>query len=124
MPVVSPAKFLTPLAILAALGGTAWYLSTRTPPVEQVPHRPTLIPVTASVLAPQEYTVVVPTYGEVRARTESSLIPEVSGMIQEISPAFREGSFFEAGEDPLNPASDTGQPITETFTGRRVRVSP
>jgi hypothetical protein len=32
--------------------------------------------------------------------------------------------FFEAGEDPLNPASDTGQPITETFTGRRVRVSP
>jgi hypothetical protein len=32
--------------------------------------------------------------------------------------------FFEASEDPLNPASDTGQPITETFTGRRVRVSP
>ena len=32
--------------------------------------------------------------------------------------------FFEAGEDPLNPASDTGQPITGTFTGRRVRVSP
>jgi len=97
--VASPAKILIPLAIIAAMGGTAWYLSTRTPPAEHVPHRPTLIPVTASVLAPQDYTVVVPTYGEVRARTESSLIPEVSGMIEEISPAFREGSFFEAGEE-------------------------
>ena len=81
------------------MGGTGYYLSTRVPPVEQAPHKITLIPVTAAVLAPQEYTVVVPTYGEVRARTESSLIPEVSGMIQEISPAFREGSFFEAGEE-------------------------
>jgi hypothetical protein len=33
---------------------------------------------------------------------------------------------FEAGttEDPLDPASDTGEPVTQTFTGRRVRVSP
>jgi hypothetical protein len=31
---------------------------------------------------------------------------------------------FGAGEDPLDPASDTGQPITGTFTGRRVSVSP
>jgi len=32
--------------------------------------------------------------------------------------------FFEAGEDPLNPASDTGTPITDTFTGRRLTVAP
>ena len=31
--------------------------------------------------------------------------------------------FFEAGEDPLNPASDTGTPITDTFTGRRLTVA-
>ena len=99
LPVASPARIFIPLAIIAAMGGTGWYLSTRTPPAEHVPHRPTLIPVTASILAPQDYTVVVPTYGEVRARTESSLIPEVSGMIKEISPAFREGSFFEVGEE-------------------------
>lgn len=30
--------------------------------------------------------------------------------------------FFEAGEDPLDPASDTGAPISDTFTGRRVSV--
>jgi hypothetical protein len=32
--------------------------------------------------------------------------------------------FFEPGEDPLDPASDTGQPISDTFTGRRVTVLP
>jgi hypothetical protein len=30
--------------------------------------------------------------------------------------------FFEAGEDPLNPGTDTGTPITDTFTGRRLTV--
>ena len=95
----SPAKFLIPLAIIAVMGGTGYYLSTQAPPADEAPHRPTLIPVTASVLEPQEYTVIVPTQGAVRARTESSLIPEVSGMIKEISPSFREGGFFEVGEE-------------------------
>ena len=32
---------------------------------------------------------------------------------------------FEGGEDPLDPSTDTGDPIAEdTFHGRRVRVSP
>ena len=31
--------------------------------------------------------------------------------------------FFEAGEDPLNPSSDTGTPITDIFTGRRLTVA-
>lgn len=31
--------------------------------------------------------------------------------------------FFEAGEDPLEPSTDTGTPITDTFTGRRLTVS-
>ena len=32
---------------------------------------------------------------------------------------------FEDGEDPLDPATDAGDPIaSDTFTGRRVRVRP
>lgn len=31
--------------------------------------------------------------------------------------------FYEAGEDPLNPGSDTGQPISDTFSGRRLKIS-
>jgi hypothetical protein len=30
--------------------------------------------------------------------------------------------FFEAGEDPLDPTTDTGTPIVDTFTGRRLTV--
>jgi hypothetical protein len=30
--------------------------------------------------------------------------------------------FFEAGEDPLDPSTDSGTPITDTFTGRRLTV--
>jgi len=32
--------------------------------------------------------------------------------------------FYEPGEDPLDPGSDTGQPISDTFSGRRVTVLP
>ena len=32
---------------------------------------------------------------------------------------------FEDGEDPLDPSTDTGDPIaTDTFNGRRVTVDP
>ncbi|WP_437619020.1 hypothetical protein [Sorangium sp. So ce1151] len=32
---------------------------------------------------------------------------------------------FEDGEDPLDPSSDTGEPIaSDTFTGRRAKASP
>jgi hypothetical protein len=32
---------------------------------------------------------------------------------------------FEDGEDPLDPSTDTGDPIAEdTFVGRRIRVAP
>ena len=32
---------------------------------------------------------------------------------------------FEDGEDPLDPATDTGDPIaSDTFTGRRVQARP
>ena len=31
--------------------------------------------------------------------------------------------FFEAGEDPLHPSTDTGSAIPDTFTGRRLTLS-
>jgi RND family efflux transporter MFP subunit len=34
----------------------------------------------------------------VRARTESTLIPEVSGRVLQVAPNFREGGFFDAGD--------------------------
>ena len=31
--------------------------------------------------------------------------------------------FFTGGEDPLDPSTDTGSAITDTFTGRRLTLS-
>ncbi len=96
-----PVKITLPIVILAATAAGAWWLSRQKPAPDTIPQREVFIPVTAAELHPQDYTIVIPTYGEVRARTESSVIPEVSGMIREISPNFREGSFFESGEELL-----------------------
>ncbi len=43
-------------------------------------------------------TFTVHTQGTVEPRTESQLIPEVSGRIVEVSPSFVAGGFFEAGD--------------------------
>ena len=46
----------------------------------------------------ERYPVKVRTRGSVRPRTESTLISEVTGKIDTISPSLRDGGFFEAGE--------------------------
>ena len=53
------------------------------------------------------YSVVLETQGTVKARTESSLIPEISGRITTVSDAFRSGGFFKKDQllvqiDPRN----------------------
>ena len=57
-----------------------------------------VFPVKAARVVPQDFTVTLESRGTVRPRTQSSLIPEVAGMVIEISPSLREGDFFEAGE--------------------------
>lgn len=49
-------------------------------------------------LATRDYTVWVTTRGTVRPRTESTLIPEVSGRVTTLAGAFRAGEFFEHGD--------------------------
>jgi len=53
--------------------------------------------VEATRVAPVSFDVVVTAEGTVRPRTQSTLIPEVSGRIIDVSPDFREGGFFEKG---------------------------
>jgi RND family efflux transporter MFP subunit len=50
---------------------------------------------------PQELTLVVRTHGSVLPRTESTLVPEVSGTLVWVSPSLVSGGFFEAGEPLL-----------------------
>ena len=95
---IKPLKWILPLLVLAlAIGGGRYIVSQRpeapqfTPP--QVP-----VSIDAIRVAPQDYAVVVHSEGTVDPRTASTLIPQVSGQIVAISPTFREGGFFEAGD--------------------------
>lgn len=50
------------------------------------------------VASPTSHRLVVTAHGEVSPRTESDLIPQVSGEVVWVSPSLVSGGFFEAGE--------------------------
>ena len=91
-------KWLLPLAVLlAALAGGRYIISQRP---EAPQFTPPVVPVAIEAMRvePQDYRVIVRSEGTVEPRTQSTLIPQVSGQIVEISPSFREGGFFEQGD--------------------------
>ena len=57
-----------------------------------------VLKVDAVRLQPQNHRVIIESQGVVSARTESTLIPEVSGQVISVSPNFREGGFFHEGD--------------------------
>jgi multidrug efflux system membrane fusion protein len=62
-------------------------------------------------LQPQSFVIKVPSQGRVRARAQSSIIPEISGRIISIEQVFREGGFFQPEQvlltlDKTNPSND------------------
>ena len=91
-------QILLPVAIIVAAA-----LGARTM-VDLRPDAPTRPPM---VIIPQvrvveveltEVTLTVKSQGTVEPRTQSQLVPEVSGRIIEVSPSFVAGGFFEAGD--------------------------
>lgn len=91
-------KRLLPVFILG--GGIALFMVMQaTKPKAQRRQAPEpVIQVRTVELMPESYTIAIQSQGTVRARTESTLIPEVSGRVLTVSPNFREGGFFEEGE--------------------------
>ena len=91
-------RFLLPLIVVLASAGLGYYLiATRPDPQRRRPPAMQLV-VDAMRLKHQTYSVEIHSQGTVKPRTESTLIPEVSGQIVQISPAFRTGGFFETGD--------------------------
>lgn len=93
--------FLKIFLSLVVLGGAGFggklIIDSAKAPERQ--HPPAVkLTVDAVRLKRQEYRVVLHTRGTVRPRTESTLIPEVSGRVTRVSPDFREGGFFEEGD--------------------------
>lgn len=91
-------KWILPLLVLvAALAGGRYIVSQRP---EAPQFQPPQVPVSIEAVraAPEDYRIFIGSEGTVEPRTESTLIPQVSGKIVAISPTFRDGGFFEQGD--------------------------
>jgi multidrug efflux system membrane fusion protein len=94
-------KFLRVVLPLLILGGCAWggwwlYTSRPAPKVSET--EPVLVKVQGRILKKSTFPVQVRSQGTVMPRTQSTLLPEVSAKIVEVSPSFRAGAFFEKDE--------------------------
>jgi RND family efflux transporter MFP subunit len=91
-------KVLLPVAALAlSLVGAAILIATSSP-VEGRPSQRKPRPVRVLEVQPLTVQLHVLSQGTVAPRTESQLIPEVSGRVVEVSPALVSGGYFEADE--------------------------
>ncbi len=91
-------RITAPLAVLGLTVAAVVIMVTFRPEPEQA--QPEERPVSVFVERAERTTIVplVTTQGEVRARIEIDLVPQVAGRIVEVSPAFVDGGIFEAGE--------------------------
>ncbi len=92
-------KKLLPFIILTALIVVAVLIKLNPPSSERNAELKTReLAVEVVKLQVQAYQPILQSYGRVKPRTESELVPQVAGKVVRISPNFRNGGFFEAGE--------------------------
>lgn len=92
-------KKLIPLLVITAFLLTAYIVSQNPPQTKR--GRPSSAPqltVDVVTLKKADTTIFINSYGKVKPRTQSILLPQVSGQIMEISPNFRDGGFFDKGD--------------------------
>ncbi len=87
-----------PLAILGVCGVMAWWFITNKPETVTMEAPPSVVRVEGTTLKRETYQVKVRSQGTVQPRTRSTLLPEVSAKVVELSPSFRPGGFFNTGE--------------------------
>jgi RND family efflux transporter MFP subunit len=91
-------RLLVPVGLtVAGVLGMVLLLATR-PRLETHRREPPAPLVRALSVLPQSVRLSVRTHGSVEPRTESDLVPEISGPVIWVSPALATGGFFEAGE--------------------------
>lgn len=88
-------KILAPVVVLAGALGIAYYLVSNKPEARTRTFEAQPVAVEAATLQKRDFQTVVSTQGIVQARTESTLVPQVSGRIVEVHPSFRNGGFFD-----------------------------
>ena len=91
-------KILLPLLVIAAASAVAVVTVANREPPQRRPPRVAVTEVEVLTVERVDFTVKVKSRGTVRPRTESTLIPEVSGRVVQLSSNIREGEFIEQGD--------------------------
>jgi RND family efflux transporter MFP subunit len=91
-------RIVLPIGVLAAAAGIAAAMIAARPAVETRPPEAVVPLVRFIVAEPAAVDVVVRTQGTVVPRTETALLPELTGRVVEVSPSLVSGGFFEAGD--------------------------
>lgn len=92
-------KVIAPIAILLATFVISQLIFKNPPQGKRGGSAPVAkISVETLTLTPTNYSVVINSFGTVQPRTQSILVAQVSGEINEISDQFRDGGFFEKGD--------------------------
>lgn len=91
-------QVVLPLAVLALAGFAAFMMIRNRPVVETQPVQIAPPGVRVHVVELQDVALSVVSEGTVRPRTESQLVPEISGRVTSISDSFVEGGFFETDD--------------------------
>jgi len=94
-------KILLPFAVIAFSGLAAVLLLATAPEVESVAPEESLPIVRTMQARPGDVRMQVRSQGTVAPRTESELVPEVSGPVTWMSPVLVSGGFFSVGEPLL-----------------------
>ena len=94
-------KIVFPLMVLLLSCLGAFGLVASAPSVENITPERTIPAVRIRDPKPEDRRLLVQSQGTVAPRTESALVPEVSGRIVWVSPALVSGGYFEKGEPLL-----------------------
>lgn len=92
-------QLITSALILGVCALTAWIISTQSPSAKrQTPAERPLVRVLSQTVTPQPFQYQLASFGTVQPRTQSLLVSQVSGVITQVNPMFRDGSFFNQGD--------------------------
>ncbi len=92
---------LLPMLVIGLAMLVAAMIYINKPVAKRRPSHPKTLTVETITLQAQQFPIIIHTQGTVEPRTTTTLIPRVSGEIIKVSPNFRPGGFFEAGETLL-----------------------
>lgn len=88
-----------PLAVLVVGGGAYAFIQANPPEAGKRPaQRAQAVPVEATRLSPQDYTITLRSFGSVAPRKQTTLVAQVSGVVSAVSAQFRPGAQFAKGD--------------------------